>query len=132
MTTTLPDPKHHIQLRHPVNDTWALVDTTTGRIVSQTPEAWDGVPIRSPKEALDILEGDNVVPLTVPEPRGLVPVLTDLLAKATRGEIVDGAFVIICADGDVDCIMTPTDSFYKLLGALDQMKFDMLKAKGNT
>jgi hypothetical protein len=72
---------------------------------------------------------DKIATLRIKEPRGLVPVCAEILAMAKAGEIVSACMVYVYADGDVGYSATPTDEFYKTIGAIEHLKQDMLADK---
>lgn len=61
--------------------------------------------------------------------KGVVPLCTEMLNMATAGEIVSVAFVYVHSDGDIGYACSGTDSFYKMVGALEHLKFEMLVDK---
>lgn len=129
-----------VQVKHPHTGEWALLDTRTGRIVGRSIAGFPGVPIQDARDirGFDLVEQymdthdelpSNVVDLQTPSADGIVPVVTELLARAKRGEIVSGAFALIYADGDTGHVITATDEYYKTLGSIEQMKHDMCARK---
>lgn len=56
----------------------------------------------------------------------VVAILERALGEAKEGKIVSVALAILCSDGDVEVIASPTDHFYKMVGALGQLQFDMM------
>lgn len=72
---------------------------------------------------------DNVAHLSPAKAQGVVPICTDLLGMAKRGEIKSIALVYLHEDGDIGYVTSGTDSFYKMVGALEHLKFEMLHDK---
>lgn len=60
---------------------------------------------------------------------GVVPLCTDLLSMATNGEILAVAIVYVHADGDIGYTCSNTDHFYKMVGAVEHLKYEMLRGK---
>lgn len=70
-----------------------------------------------------------ITPMPPRQTDSVVGVLTDLLAKATRGEIVEVAAAVIYADGDVGMYCPSTAQHYKLAGAVHGLLHDMQAQK---
>lgn len=56
----------------------------------------------------------------------VVSMLTDILKEAQEGRIVSVALVSLDSDLSVSTWVSETDNFYRLLGGIEQMKFNML------
>lgn len=56
-----------------------------------------------------------------------VEILEQWLERARRGEITQVALAGVCADGGVAHQHSPTDDFFVLIGAVEAVKFDMLR-----
>lgn len=72
---------------------------------------------------------DKVVDFPGREGKSKTEVLTELLGKVQRGEITQIAVAILYIDGDVGFVVPQGEEFYKLIGAIESMKVDMLRMK---
>jgi hypothetical protein len=72
---------------------------------------------------------DKIAHLRPKRTKGVVPICTETLNMARAGEIAAIAIVYLHVDGDVGYVTSGTDSFYKLVGALEHLKFEMLADK---
>lgn len=70
-----------------------------------------------------------VIDLPSRQGQSIVSMVTDLLNDATQDKIAILGIAYVHKDGDVVYRVSAGEGFYKLLGALDGMKFDMLKDK---
>lgn len=57
--------------------------------------------------------------------QSIIDLLERLLTDARNGEIVGIAGVSLMTGGDVATFSSENDSFYKLVGAIEQLKFEM-------
>ncbi len=72
---------------------------------------------------------DKIAHLRPALARGVVPICTEALRMAQAGEVESIAIVYLHTDGDVAYVCSGTDSFYKLVGGLEHLKFEMLHDK---
>jgi hypothetical protein len=59
----------------------------------------------------------------------VVDILQRALDEAKAGKITAVSLAILCADGDVETIASPSDHLYKMIGAVSQLQFNMLSAQ---
>lgn len=56
---------------------------------------------------------------------GVIPLLQELLGRAMAGKITDIAIVCLYKDNRIGTYFPSTENFYKLLGGVHQLAFDM-------
>jgi hypothetical protein len=59
----------------------------------------------------------------------VIGILRDALAAAEQGKIVSVAIAMCHSDGDVETVASRSGHYYKLLGAVAQLQFNMSIAK---
>lgn len=59
----------------------------------------------------------------------VVDMLSDALEKAKAGNVTSLAMVMVLAEGGIETVVSPSDDFYHMLGAVTQLLFNMTAAQ---
>lgn len=62
--------------------------------------------------------------------QSLIGVLTEYLQRAKTGEFDTMAAAFLCKDGSVETVVLPTEHLHATIGAMERLKFDLLRDAG--